>query len=107
MDGTSQEFLAGLARVDGGREALLAFFNQVYRDAVVPSHWNTALMVVIPKELQPVDPKNLRPLAMGSSVCQVLLQDASPEDHPLPPAHRCLAMLRGRATNLRVCVHGG
>ena len=80
VDGTSQELLGGVASLPGGKEALLGFFNQVYRDAAIPTEWNTALMVVIPKEskeLQPVDPKNLRPLAMGSGVakcyCRMLL----------------------------------
>ncbi|CAE7333489.1 pol [Symbiodinium necroappetens] len=68
VDQTSQELLSGIASVPGGKEALLKFYNQVYRDAVVPAEWNTALMVVIPKELLPVDPKNLRPLAMGRAM---------------------------------------
>ncbi|OLQ00668.1 Retrovirus-related Pol polyprotein from type-2 retrotransposable element R2DM [Symbiodinium microadriaticum] len=77
VDGTSQEFLVGLAAVPGGKEALLRFFNKVYQEASIPADWNTALMVVIPKELFPVDPKSLRPLAMSSSVakcyCRLLL----------------------------------
>ncbi|CAE7284848.1 unnamed protein product [Symbiodinium necroappetens] len=60
VDGTSHEFLAGLATLPGGKEGLLAFFNDVYKSAQVPSDWNTALMVVIPKQLHPVDPKNMR-----------------------------------------------
>ena len=77
VDLTSHELLVGIAGVPGGKEALLRFYNQVYRDAAIPAEWNTALMVVIPKELMPVDPKSLRPLAMGSSVakcyCRMLL----------------------------------
>ncbi|CAE7292934.1 pol [Symbiodinium necroappetens] len=77
VDGTSQEFLVGLAAVPGGKEALLRFFNKVYQEAAIPADWNTALMVVIPKELFPVEPKSLRPLAMSSSIakcyCRLLL----------------------------------
>ena len=86
VDGTSHEFVAGLATLPGGKEGLLAFFNEVYRSAQVPADWNTALMVVIPKELHPVDPKNLRPLAMGSSIakcyCRLLLRRTAPHLRP-------------------------
>ena len=77
VDLTSHELLMGIAGVPEGKEALLRFYNRVYVDAAIPAEWNTALMVVIPKELQPVEPKSLRPLAMGSSVakcyCRMLL----------------------------------
>ena len=76
-DGTSQELLCGIAELPGGAEALLNLFNRVYRAATIPNDWQTALMVVIPKELFPVEAKNLRPLSMSSSVskcfCRLLM----------------------------------
>ncbi|CAE7344140.1 pol [Symbiodinium sp. CCMP2592] len=69
-DGTSQDFLSGLAQVPGGLEALLQFFNQVYRTADIPEDWGVALMLVIPKEALPTEPKNLRPLSLGSGVAK-------------------------------------
>ncbi|CAE7906647.1 unnamed protein product, partial [Symbiodinium necroappetens] len=37
VDGTSHELLKGLVEVPGGRQALLKFYNDVYRDASVPA----------------------------------------------------------------------
>ena len=71
VDGTSLELLQGVASLPGGAEALLRFYNTVYREAAIPAEWNSALMLVIPKELHPTDPKNLRPLSLGSSVAKV------------------------------------
>ncbi|CAE7255020.1 X-element\ORF2 [Symbiodinium sp. CCMP2456] len=71
VDGTSHELLKGLVEVPGGRQALLKFYNDVYRDASVPADWNTALMIVIPKELHPTEPGSLRPISMGSAAAKV------------------------------------
>ncbi|CAE7801571.1 unnamed protein product, partial [Symbiodinium necroappetens] len=51
--------------------ALLDFYNEVYATAAIPSDWNAALMIVIPKEESPKEPGALRPLAMGSAAAKV------------------------------------
>ncbi|CAE7504171.1 ANKRD50 [Symbiodinium sp. CCMP2456] len=51
VDGTSHELLQGLTQLPGGFNALLDFYNEVYATAAIPSDWNAALMIVIPKEV--------------------------------------------------------
>ena len=70
-DGTSHELLLAITTVPGGKQALLGFYNEVFRTSQVPDDWNSALMVVIPKEIAPTHPTGLRPLAMGSATAKV------------------------------------
>ncbi|CAE7769768.1 pol, partial [Symbiodinium necroappetens] len=71
VDGTSHELLLGIAATPGGFEALLSFYNDIYRSSSIPDDWNVALMIVIPKQELPDDPASLRPLAMGSAAAKV------------------------------------
>ena len=71
VDLTSHELLQGICDTPGGFSHLLEFFNKVFCTAEVPSDWNRALMLVIPKVSLPTEPGDLRPLAMGSAAAKV------------------------------------
>ena len=67
-DYTSRELLVGVMGVPGGEEHMLEWFNRLLVEQVVPKAWNEPLLVLLPKVEGPTRCKQLRPLAMGSSV---------------------------------------
>ena len=71
FDGTSKELLVGLVEVEGGKQHLLEFLSRVLTTQEIPSQWNTPLMVLLPKLSQPLCPRDLRPISMGSGVCKL------------------------------------
>ncbi|CAE7232723.1 unnamed protein product, partial [Symbiodinium sp. CCMP2456] len=70
-DCTSHELMQGIAATEQGQQRLLDLYNRLYASQTVPQDWNEALMIVIPKERGPTEPKALRPLAMGSAAAKV------------------------------------
>ena len=81
-DRTSHELLQGICNAPGGLGHLLEFYNGILCTAQIPSDWNRAIMVVIPKVAYPESPGELRPLAMGSAAakvcCRMLLTRSEP-----------------------------
>ena len=71
VDQTSLELLRGICEVPGGATHLLEFYNSILCTAQVPTDWNRALMIVIPKVAFPKEPGELRPLATGSAAAKV------------------------------------
>ena len=71
VDLTSHELLQGICDTQGGTTHLLEFHNHILCTAEVPTDWNRAIMVVIPKTAYPTDPGDLRPLSMGSAAAKV------------------------------------
>ena len=67
-DYTSQELLVGVMTVPGGEDHMLEWFNRILVKQVMPRAWNEPLVVLLPKVEGPTKCKQLRPLAMGSSV---------------------------------------
>ena len=67
-DLTSKELLLGICHAEGGAVQVLEFFNRVLTTATIPTEWNRPLLVMLPKVAQPRIPKELRPIALGSSV---------------------------------------
>ena len=55
VDQTSNELLRGILDTPGGKGHLLEFYNQILCTAEVPTDWNRAIMVVIPKTSYPTD----------------------------------------------------
>ncbi|CAE7281359.1 R1A1-element\ORF2 [Symbiodinium sp. CCMP2592] len=67
-DFTSRELLEGICHAEGGAEHVVEFFNRVLVSQEVPTEWNEPLLVMLPKVLHPRCPRELRPIALGSSV---------------------------------------
>ncbi|CAE7487330.1 jockey\pol [Symbiodinium sp. CCMP2592] len=67
-DLTSKELLVGICNAEGGAEQVLEFYNRVLATASIPEDWNTPLLIMLPKVAQPRLPRELRPIALGSSV---------------------------------------
>ena len=67
-DLSSRELLMGVMEVPGGEEHMLEWFNRVLVSQAMPKAWNEPLVVLLPKVEAPTRCKQLRPLAMGSSV---------------------------------------
>ena len=83
LDQTSMELLQGICTVPGGKGHLLEFFNHILCTAEVPSDWNRAIMVVIPKTAYPAEPGDLRPLSMGSAAAKVFARMLLARSEPL------------------------
>ncbi|CAE7265287.1 lolT1 [Symbiodinium sp. CCMP2592] len=68
VDGTSTELLQALVDVEGGFTHLLEFMNRTLVTQQIPDDWNTPLMILLPKILEPLEAKHLRPISMNSAV---------------------------------------
>ena len=71
QDLTSTELLRGMVSVEGGMCHLLEFMNKVLVEQRVPQGWNAPLIILLPKTSDPVHPKDLRPIALGSSASKL------------------------------------
>ena len=67
VDGVSLELLQGLCQQSEGRRALLHWFNRLLHGETMPEDWLMSLMVLLPKKDQPQEPKDTRPISMGSA----------------------------------------
>ena len=82
-DQTSMELLRGICDTPGGVGHLLEFYNSILCTACIPTDWNRAIMVVIPKTAYPTDPGDLRPLSMGSAAAKVFSRMLLSRTEPL------------------------
>ncbi|CAE6963578.1 unnamed protein product [Symbiodinium sp. CCMP2592] len=71
VDGTSTELLQALVEVDGGCTHLLEFMNRTLATQQIPKDWNTPLMVLLPKILEPLDGHALLQSPWGSSMVEM------------------------------------
>ena len=71
VDLTSTELLRAVVQIDGGEVQLLEFMNRVFVEQVVPRSWNKPLLILLPKTDSPTCPKDLRPIALGSSTSKL------------------------------------
>ncbi|CAE7749213.1 pol [Symbiodinium sp. CCMP2456] len=83
VDQTSIELLHGICSTPGGLTHLLEFYNTILCTAQIPSDWNKAIMVVIPKIPFPEKPGDLRPLSMGSAAAKVFSRMLLTRSEPL------------------------
>ena len=83
VDLTSHELLQGICSTPGGLTHLLEFYNGILCTAEIPSDWNRAIMVVIPKVTFPSQPGELRPLSMGSAAAKVFARMLLTRSEPL------------------------
>ncbi|CAE7349524.1 unnamed protein product [Symbiodinium sp. CCMP2592] len=85
-DLTSTELILGIMEVQGGAEHLLEWYNRILVTGVIPQKWNEPVLVMLPKIQMPKKAKDLRPIAMGSSVSKLfsrlLLNRALPAISP-------------------------
>ena len=65
------KLLLGLMEVPGGEEHLLEWYNRILATGVVPSRWNQPILIMLPKIRAPRTARDLRPIAMGSSVSKL------------------------------------
>ncbi|CAE7623402.1 unnamed protein product [Symbiodinium microadriaticum] len=71
LDLTSTELLRALVDIEGGRVHLLEYLNGVFVKQEVPRAWNKPLLILLPKVSAPLGPKDLRPIALGSSTSKL------------------------------------
>ena len=71
VDKTSTELILGMMEVPGGEQHLLEWYNRILATQVIPQQWNRPLLVLLPKIRAPKKAKELRPIAMGSSVSKL------------------------------------
>ena len=71
LDLTSKELFQGILKAPGGAEHLAEFFTRVLSTGVVPSDWTKSIMIILAKVPLPVVPKELRPIALGSSASKL------------------------------------
>ena len=82
-DGISFELIAAMNATPEGEGKFLAWFNRLlHGEEDLPRDWNKAVMVVLPKCLQPQHPRQLRPICLGSSAnkiyARMLLERSKP-----------------------------
>ena len=71
-DKVSLELLLKVASTPEGEEKLLRWFNRLlHGEEPLPKDWGTASMILLPKISLPEDPKQVRPICIGSSSCKV------------------------------------
>ncbi|CAE7577241.1 unnamed protein product [Symbiodinium sp. CCMP2592] len=70
-DLTSTELLLGIMEVKGGPEHLLEWYNRILVTGDIPTEWNEPIMILLPKVRLPTKAKELRPIALGSSVSKL------------------------------------
>ena len=71
IDLTSTELLQALVLVEGGRQHLLEFLNRTLVSQAVPPAWNKPLIILLPKVGHPTNPREVRPIALGSSISKL------------------------------------
>ncbi|OLP89415.1 putative 149 kDa protein [Symbiodinium microadriaticum] len=71
VDKTSTELILGMMEVPGGEQHLLEWYNRILATQEIPQQWNRPLLVLLPKIKAPKKAKELRPIAMGSSVSKL------------------------------------
>ena len=71
VDKTSTELILGLMEVPGGEQHLLEWYNRILATQEIPGQWNRPLLAMLPKISAPKRAKELRPIAMGSSVSKL------------------------------------
>ena len=70
-DEVSLELLKALVEIPEGRTELLSWFNHLLHSGQLPEGWLRVVMVLIPKVTHPVQPKDTRPISIGSAVERV------------------------------------
>ena len=71
-DRVSHELLLKLASTPEGEDKLLCWFNRLlHGKEPLPQEWNTTAMILIPKVAKPEDPKQVRPICVGSATAKV------------------------------------
>ena len=71
-DKVSLELLLKLASTPEGEGKLLRWFNRLlHGEEPLPKDWGTASMILLPKTSLPEDPKQVRPICIGSSTSKV------------------------------------
>ena len=71
LDGTSKELFEGIVATPGGKQHVIEYFNRILITHDVPEQWNMPLMILLPKLSKPLQPKDLRPISMGSSASKL------------------------------------
>ena len=98
-DGTSAELFKALVSDPISKLAILEWYNRILHEGVLPRDWGHALLVVLPKTRSPTQPKELRPIALGSAAskifCRMLLARAEQVVRPTRP-NQCAG--KGRQT---------
>ena len=71
-DQKSHELLVEIGRDEEGSRLLLEWFNKLLRgEEDFPEDWASTLMIIIPKITQPMKPKDLRPICLGSATSKL------------------------------------
>ena len=83
QDGISFELIAAISANAEGEGKFLAWFNRLlHGEEPLPQDWDKAVMVVLPKVSQPEQPRQLRPICLGSSAnkiyARMLLERSKP-----------------------------
>ena len=93
VDRTSTELILGLVKVPGGESHLLEWYNRILATQTIPKQWNRPILVMLPKIRAPKAAKDLRPIAVGSSVSKLfsrlLLNRALPAIRPFTSKQCC------------------
>ena len=72
IDEVSHELLVAIGKQPQGEMKLLEWFNRLlHGEEMLPRDWGHAVMVLLPKCDQPEDPKELRPICLGSAANKV------------------------------------
>ncbi|CAE7218587.1 unnamed protein product [Symbiodinium sp. CCMP2592] len=71
IDLTSRELFEGLLSVPGGASHLAEFFTQILVSRKVPADWNVSVLILLAKIPQPLGPRDLRPIALGSAASKL------------------------------------
>ncbi|CAE7801742.1 pol [Symbiodinium sp. CCMP2592] len=89
VDLTSRELFEGLLETPGGASHLAEFFTSILVSQQVPKDWNKSILIVLAKVPQPLAPRDLRPIALGSATsklfARLLLNRCLPKLGPKSP----------------------
>ena len=65
-DGVPLELLLALMNDECTLQSFVSYFNNILLSGETPGDWNKSVATLLPKILQPVQPKELRPIALAS-----------------------------------------
>ena len=65
-DGVPVELLQAMMSDECSMQSFVSYFNAILASGKTPENWNQSVAVLLPKIPQPVQPKELRPIALAS-----------------------------------------
>ena len=97
MDETSAELFKHPVQNETTATALVRWYSSILHSGRLPEDWGKAIMIVLPKIPAPQQPKDLRPISMGSTASKIfsrmLLRRAEQVMQPMTPV-QCASQRR-------------